>query len=112
MDFDEAAKILKEATRSELRDHAFGDREIFWEKDGKDIAGGYLGRGVPEVWFIGKSGCFTDEEARELAKLGISGRIERNDETGPDEYKDGEVMPGLSKGDVYKELTGEYLDNS
>lgn len=111
MDFQEAKELLSSCKRSENRDHAFGDREIYWEKDGKEIGGGYFGNGEGSVW-IGDEVVFKGKEADELVKCGSSVIIGRNDSTGPDTYSEGDVMPGLSKGDVFHELTGQYLDES
>jgi hypothetical protein len=105
MDFEEASEILSTAVRSELRDHAFGDREINWVKEGQNIAGGYFGGNYADVW-IGDS-KFSGEEARQLAAIGLRGVIERNDEVGPDTYEDGVIMPGLTLEGVREELTGE-----
>lgn len=118
MNLEEAKKLLEDSTRSELRDHAFGDREVFWEKDGQTIATGYFGGGQGSVSFdVGDeipddTTSFDGEEARELSSLGKLGEIGRNDETGPDTFTEGDVMPGLSTGDVFHELTGKYLDES
>ena len=111
--FDQAKEILNSAIRWELRDHAFGDTEFGWKNsEGKEIAGGYSGGGRCDVWIEDSDISFKDDEARELKKCGRLGAVERNDETGPDTYVEGQVMPGLSKGDVFHELTGQYLDES
>jgi len=108
---DEAKKVLDGCVRSELRDHAFGDAEVFWEKDGKEVASGYFGGSIASV-SGGEIGSFDGQDARVLRSCGTEGEIERNDETGPDTYAEGDTMPGLSKGDVFHELTGSYLDES
>ena len=121
MTFDEAKKLLSASIRSELRDHAFGDREIYWDNsDGHEVAQGYLGGGEHD--YVGVchtpidhtsnkphpgSTPFLGEEARELARLGKFGAVERNDSTGPDQYRDGDCMPGLTLAGVFQELTGE-----
>lgn len=109
MNFQEAKELLSSCERSELRDHAFGDSEIFWSKDGKEVGGGYFGGKEASVW-IDDQASFDGEEARTLRECGTLTNVERNDETGPDDYTEGDVMPGLSKGDVFHELTGQYLD--
>lgn len=120
MNFEEAEKVLEETVRSELRDHAFGDREVTWMNEGGIVATGYFGSGMSEV-SIGEHN-FVGSDAYLLSKKGVEGKIERNDETGPDEYNDGDIMVGLrpqdvleeitarNVADVYKKLTGEDLD--
>jgi hypothetical protein len=104
MEFSEAKELLAGCVRSELRDHAFGDAEVFWEKDGIEVASGYFGSQA-DVWFVGElEGSFGGDEARELRKCGTEGRIDRNDEMGPDEYAEGEIMPKLTKEFVRTEL--------
>lgn len=104
MTFEEAKTLLSTCNRDELRDHAFGDREIYWTSvGGEEVASGYCGEGivsatVGETYFIG-------EQAAELVKLGRTGKVERNDSTGPDEYRDGQVMEGLTLRGVADELT-------
>lgn len=105
MEFSEAKEVLTGCVRSELRDHAFGDAEVFWERDGVEVAGGYFGGGHTDVWFVGEiEGEFKGDEARELRKCGTKGPVDRNDETGPDDYVEGEIMPGLTKEAVRAEL--------
>jgi hypothetical protein len=105
MDFEEASKVLSEAVRSESRDHAFGDREVFWTVDGEEIAGGYFGGGQADVWILDIEGAtWKGEEARKLAELGTVGIIGRNDETGPDTYVEGQTMPALTIEGVKNEL--------
>ena len=121
--FEQAEKILNGARRYELRDHAFGEREITWVVDE------HIGASVIADGYSGSSGCFvtvyepggydreangeevvkTDfdgYEARKLLKCGLVGAIERNDSTGPDTYVDGRVMPALTLEGVLRELTG------
>lgn len=110
MELQEAKDILSGCVRSESRDDAFGDCEVFWTKEGLLVAEGYFGSGSSCVYLDDPGGLFTGNNAHELRKLGTTGLTSRNDETGPDEFTPGEMMPGLSKGDVYHELTGGYLD--
>jgi len=80
MDFDLAAKILSESIRDELRDHAFGDKEIYWRNNyGHQVATGYVGSSGAECGMAGFDVSFSEAEARELAKLGTLGQVERND---------------------------------
>ncbi|MNL63913.1 hypothetical protein D3C87_1880840 [compost metagenome] len=105
--FEQAKELLANCKRSELRDHAFGDREIYFEDaQGVSVAEGYAGSGGYSINFV--AGAYFDgTEARELIALGHEGKIERNDSTGPDEFEDGKCMPGLTHDGVRKELEGE-----
>lgn len=126
---DQARTLLNAAERSELRDHAFGDVEIYWFAmfQGKkiEVAVGYFGSGqhdgvtlynprkiVAEDIQYEEVASFDGKESRELRNCGALAGIDRNDSTGPDEFAVGQIMPGLSKGDVFHELTGSYLDGS
>lgn len=117
MTFEEAKQFLAEAVRGELRDHAFGDCEVTWEKDGKVVGFGYFGGAKPGVTVFpegdgqdeedGKkkpSFEFEGNEAHELRKCGKL-EVERNDSTGPDTYREGATMPGLTREGVLAELT-------
>jgi hypothetical protein len=110
MELEQAKQLLKSTVRQELRDHAFGDVEISWMVGAEQLASGYFSGTSQLVSIMGTS--FDGDDARALRDCGIEGVIERNDETGPEEYTEGDVMPGLSKGDVFQELTGSYLDES
>ena len=80
MDFGLAAKILSESIRDELRDHAFGDKEIYWRNNyGHMVATGYVGPRRVECGMAGFDVSFSEEEARHLARLGTLGNVERND---------------------------------
>lgn len=106
MTFEEAKAMLNACTRHELRDHAFGDCEYSWTNAaGEDVASGYIGSAGSEVG-IGDT-CFVDREADELSKCGILGEVERNDSTGPDEFRPGECMRGLTQEGVLDELTNK-----
>ncbi|MNB58639.1 hypothetical protein D3C87_364630 [compost metagenome] len=108
MTYDEAVKVLAAATRDELRDHAFGDREIYWTNDyGQSVATGYVGSGGCEIDFTGFELTLEEDQYRDLINLGKVGNVERNDSTGPDEFEDGKCMPGLTLDGVRKELEGE-----
>ena len=106
MTLEEAKQRLNNCTRHELRDHAFGDREIGWYSNaGMHVAEAYISRDESNV-YIGEDATFTGADALALATCGKQGTIERNDTTGPDEYQDGVTMPGLTLEGVKKELTG------
>lgn len=80
MDFGLAAKILSESVRDELRDHAFGDKEIYWRNNyGHMVATGYVGSRRADCGMAGFDVSFSEEEARHLARLGTLGTVERND---------------------------------
>lgn len=119
MNFEEAKTLLSGAVKSELRDHAFGDCEVLWYVEDKnsdvegaltEIASGYFGSGEAlvsvEIPHEGR-GSFKGEEAYELRKCFAKEMVERNDETGPDEFVVGQVMPGLTLEGVRRELEGE-----
>lgn len=107
---EEAKKLLNSCTRSECRDHAFGDREIFWcDAHGRHVAEGYNS----SVWIYSDVETqetfdfdFSEKEARQLLSCGTVGTIDRNDTTGPDDYVEGRTMSGLTIEGVRKELTG------
>lgn len=92
--FDTVKDFLNQCERSELRDHAFGDRELFWAFDGVDVAGGYFNRDGRSVWIndceiVFKGDVlmlvhteFSGDEALELSKCGKVGKIYRNDMQG------------------------------
>lgn len=113
MEFEEAKEILNGCVRSELRDHAFGDTEVTWMKDGLVLADGYFSGTTQTVSVIDwgntekSTHSFTGDEARELRECGTEGEIDRNDQMGPDTYTEGALMPGLIKEGVLTELTGE-----
>lgn len=106
MTLQEAVASLEGSVRIELRDHAFGDTEVMWMKDGFEAGHGYYSGTVTECT-IGDT-LFYDKEAVELRNCGKL-QVERNDETGPDEYIEGQVMPGLTLEGVRQELTDADL---
>jgi len=110
MTLEEAMTILNSCQRGELRDHAFGDREVYWDRDDTMVAEGYFGR-TAAVGFYDSDGNeiaeFTGDDAYKLSKCGELRGVSRNDETGPDEYQEGKCMPGLTLEGVKKELCGE-----
>lgn len=110
MNLEEAKTLLSGAVKSELRDHAFGDCEVTWwdaAKPYKLIAEGYFGGAERSVSFEQPRVSFKDAEADELRKCFSSQKVERNDETGPDEFVVGQTMPGLTLEGVRRELEGE-----
>ncbi len=107
MNLEEAKTLLSGAVKSELRDHAFGDCEVTWWIGDKLIAEGYFGSGMHTVTFEQPRVTFAATQATELRECFASEKVERNDETGPDDFEVGRVMPGLTKEGVRKELTGE-----
>lgn len=111
--FADAKVLLDSCTRRELRDHAFGDTEVTWTKDGHDVGGGYFGR-ESNVWIKADDGQnivgFEGMEALQLRDCGKEVTIFRNDETGPDTYTEGQTMPGLTKEAVLEELTTPRSD--
>lgn len=111
MEFEEAKKILNGCVRSELRDHAFGDMEVTWMKDNAVIADGYFGSSTVCVT-IGDdpTASFTNDDARSLMNCGTLGTVSRNDETGPDEFLVGQVMPGLTMEGVREEIIVRPVD--
>jgi hypothetical protein len=106
--------------RVELRDHAFGDAEVFFyersrvtiegnkvSSNGTDpFAEGYLGK-HSEIYVTDLEydveGKWVGAVASDLMALGQA-FIERNDETGPDDFVAGRCMPGLTLEGVKEEL--------
>ena len=111
--FEQAKELLAGCERRELKDHAFGDREIYFTKDDKNVAEGYSGSGGPSIMIFGEredqedATHFNGSEASELNGLGTYMGSERNDSTGPEEFEEGECMPGLTLEGVRQELEGE-----
>ncbi len=89
MPLDYAKTFLAASTRDVLKDHAFGDSEVFWLRDGRQIAFGYFGRSksvsIKETKQFGST-SFEDKEAGELEFLGKNGVYERNDAGDPREW--------------------------
>jgi hypothetical protein len=107
MTFNEAYLILSNAVRHELRDHAFGDKEVTW-KQGKEkrmVATGYFSFSVQEVYVkdLGKDAVFTGKDAVKLSILGPL-VVHRNDETGPATFQLGKTMTNLTMEAVGKEI--------
>lgn len=101
-------EVLTKSIRSELRDHAFGDKEITWNlPDGTMVAEAYVGSCSEFSYSHDKVVYSTINYAivDEISKLGIRGSESRNDSSGPDEFVQGRVMKGLSSDDVFEELT-------
>lgn len=110
---EEAKALLSQCRREELRDHAFGDREVTWFDDqGRERGFAYFGGAAADLSIYGEGGPeagrvvgFAGRDARELAGCGKSVVVERNDLTGPDDYEEGACMPGLTLEGVRAELT-------
>lgn len=86
MTLEEAKTLLDACKRRELRDHYFGDAEVGWyDASGNEVAGGYFGGSGQTIWFSAGPG-FKDKDARALRFCGVLDVVERNDETGPDQY--------------------------
>lgn len=106
MTTDDAIAFLSTAKRDELRDHAFGDCEVHWDIGEGTIADGYFGtdeRSVT-VYFPDGNVTFTGADADKLRNCGARGGVERNDSTGPETYREGACMPGLTRDGVLREL--------
>jgi hypothetical protein len=115
MTLDEAIYFLMSCDRYDLCDHAFGDKEVRWLKDGKEVASGYFGGSrnashvaifgpVDERGLIPSIGTFDDAEGTRLQYLGNLKRTDRNDTTGPFKYKQGQIMTKLTLDYVFKEM--------
>jgi hypothetical protein len=108
----DALALLNLCTRSELRDHAFGDREVAWTDDDGNEVGFYCNSGKsPHMVYVDTfdSEGNTVESAEfpatsQVMSAGNSVIIERNDSTGPDQYRDGACMPGLTLAGVREEI--------
>lgn len=89
MPFEYAKTFLAASTRDALVDHAFGDSEVFWLREGREVASGYMGRSSKSVsvnetkHFAATK--FQDKEAEELDALGQRGHIDHNDAGDPRE---------------------------
>lgn len=101
MTIDEIKAALEGSTRIELRDHAFGDTEVMWMKGGEQVGYGYYSGETAECT-IGDTVLFGDE-AKAVRSFGTL-QIERNDETGPDEYVEGVVGSRLTMEAVRNEI--------
>jgi hypothetical protein len=140
MTLEEAKTALEGTIRGELRDHAFGDREVTWYVVAAGLvvaeaAMGYFGGGssgvsvyttplpYEEPWdFETGSGYLAapiptayaaaEFDGRDARELLKCGssRVSRNDSTGPDTYQDGKCMPGLTLEGVRKELLEDGVD--
>lgn len=93
MNLEEAKLILLTATKSELRDHAFGDCEVEWYVESTNVAHGYFSGTTRSVNFSGGGAIFHGKDADELRNCYGEEVVERNDET------------GLTKEAVLREIT-------
>lgn len=107
MNFQQAQEQLNKCIRHELRDHAFGDTEVDWIFEGSIMASGYFNSSHASVTLfeMDRNQNFEGLEARELRNCGASAQVSRNDETGPIQYQEGLIMPGLTLEGVRDELT-------
>jgi len=108
----EVKVLLDQCKRNELRDHAFGDREIYWLHPTLGyIAFGYSGPNVEFTMNNEKGEAIefnpplSETDIRSLFTHGNPDKIIRNDSTGPDTYQEGKVMPGLTLEGVLREIT-------
>lgn len=108
MDVKEAKAILDECDRDELRDHAFGDREISWTRSGFEVAYGFDNGKEVGVHMVGDA-SFEGDEARNLIDCGELAHVERNDQTGPPDFVVGRIMPGLTRQAVKQELVKQHI---
>jgi len=110
MNLQEAKTLLDGCERLELRDHAFGDKEVTWKKDGIVIAIGYAGSAAASVTItVDPTASFGNDDARSLMSCGTPGSVGRNDETGPEQFVEGQTMPGLTLEGVRQELIDERV---
>jgi hypothetical protein len=77
--FDQAKAILNNFARNELRDHAFGDAEVYWMSGDEMIADGYYGSSGSHVGATDGSWRFEGKDADKLRTCGKLTRVERND---------------------------------
>lgn len=105
MNLEEAKTILNSAEKMELRDHAFGDCEIVWTEGSNQVAHGYFSGQEHSVSMSVCKAVFEGSEADELRECFSSEKVERNDVMGPEDFEIGRVMPGLTKQNVFEELT-------
>lgn len=87
-----AKEFLAACTRNELRDDAFGDSEIFWKREDRQVACGYISRdsksvGVEETKQFAATN-FEGAEAITLEDLGQPGKFWKNDAGDPREWDD------------------------
>lgn len=106
MNVEEARDILNGCDRHELRDHAFGDREISWTRRGLEVAFGYSDGRECGVHLV-DGNAFEGQDAKGLVNLGTLRHAERNDEIGPATYVEGRIMPGLTKARVQQEIMSQ-----
>lgn len=95
MTLDEAKAYLSTLVRDEMRDHTFGDAEVYWqagrEDDESTVAEGYFSLDSDVVTiFANQEHCpdgaeFNGAAARELRAYGLDVRIRRNDGGGFDD---------------------------
>lgn len=79
MHIDEAKVLLNTCKREELQDHAFGDAEVYWMQDGKEVAYGYFSRDVAEVNIVNNGAKFEGSDAYSLRSCCLRVSVRRND---------------------------------
>lgn len=94
---------LSSLVREELRDHAFGDCEVYIMLNGEEVGCGYFGGGIAELHIF--EVMLKGEQARFFRDKITIGEVGRNDETGPDNFSVGVTLPGLTLEGVRQELT-------
>lgn len=82
MHIEEACYLLMSANREEVQDRSFGDAEIYWSKDGKEIGAGYASY-VKDTYKITVAWdettfSFSGEDAKRLCKLGTLIKVNIN----------------------------------
>jgi len=136
MTFETAKKLLSVCVREELRDHAFGDCEIYWidynipsddwhynGRSGTERGFCYLSDRYPVAVDVvhpddghrelvdRRRAVFRGEDARALLACGKP-HIERNDSTGPDDFVVGHIDPGLTLEAVLNEISTPRKEES
>ena len=85
----DALDLLNSCRRDELRDHAFGDREVTWTDDDGNVVGFYCNSGQwPHPVYVTRFDEAGEEieeaefaATRQVMSTGMAGLVERNDVT-------------------------------
>lgn len=101
MTLEDAKLFLDSYKKEELIDHA-----IWVNDEHETVAGGYFSN-VSEVWIDSHS--FEGEEADILRRHYLSASSVRNDETGPDEFNQGETISNLTLDSVRREICSKQV---
>jgi hypothetical protein len=80
VELEEARTLLSECTRSELRDEAFEDTEVFWHNDGVEVAGGFFNARAAYITItVNNTYSFLrDDDARSLRECGTLGVLDHD----------------------------------